>query len=265
LFALESVPTWQPVLDGHYPPQGPASLALYPAQALLYRRGLVKETEPVVVVNANPEDMFQLRGTAFTDPSAGDANRSNEGGRDTSKGGVELWRFATGKVRLDFTEEKSGTVLAAKNATREIDWQHERGLFLVRAPQTQGVTGFLKDAGRIEFDDLTINAGMPFGVVWAVAMDNQPLSRSGKILLEVMSEERNSGFTTEGAPQRKILDLGHTPIIVRQLSGEVRFKRADAGKLRVTALDVNGCPKGSASTADRIVLQPDTIYYLIER
>lgn len=105
--------------------------------------------------------------------------------------------------------------------------------------------------------------------VTVAAPDTTPpvtvVGQEQKILLQVMSEERNHGFATEGAPQQKILDLGRTPIMVRQLSGEVRFKRADAGRLRVTALDVNGCPKGAAGTADRIVFQPDTIYYLIEK
>jgi hypothetical protein len=52
---------------------------------------------------------------------------------------------------------------------------------------------------------------------------------------------------------------------VRELNGTVRFKRADDAQLKVTALDFNGYPAGSAATAQEIKLQPTTIYYLISR
>jgi hypothetical protein len=49
------------------------------------------------------------------------------------------------------------------------------------------------------------------------------------------------------------------------IAGTVRFTRADAASLRVTALDPNGVPVGPAGTADRIELQPGIINYVIER
>jgi hypothetical protein len=39
---------------------------------------------------------------------------------------------------------------------------------------------------------------------------------------------------------------------VRELNGNVRFKRADAAQLKVTALDFNGYPAGPAGTANEI-------------
>jgi hypothetical protein len=50
---------------------------------------------------------------------------------------------------------------------------------------------------------------------------------------------------------------------VLELNGTVRFKRADATQLKVTALDFNGYPAGSAATAQEIRLRPTTIYHLI--
>jgi len=43
----------------------------------------------------------------------------------------------------------------------------------------------------------------------------------------------------------------------------VRLKRADAARLKVTALDHNGYPTKQTGTADAIKLQPATMYYLI--
>jgi len=47
------------------------------------------------------------------------------------------------------------------------------------------------------------------------------------------------------------------------LNGTVRFKRADAAQLKVTALDFNGYAVAPAGTAIAIKLQPATVYYLI--
>ena len=43
----------------------------------------------------------------------------------------------------------------------------------------------------------------------------------------------------------------------------VKFKRPDASRLKVTALDYNGDPGKSMGTASEIRLAPTTIYYLI--
>ena len=276
-FALESTPAWQTTIDGHWPVLTPAEIGQFPGKALLYRQRMVSEAKPVASVRVNVEEMMNLKGNAFTDPASEDANRGNEG-RDTSKAGIDARCFAHGPVTTDFVETGESSFTAPdpavfhnadrqelQGASGQIDWQYGKGLFLVKAPQAQAVCGFLGKAGEIALGDVTVKAGMPFGAVWAVAMDGRPLASSRKILVQVMSEQRNAGFETKGEPKKQIVSLGGPPLIVRQMSGEIQFSRSDATELAVTALDINGCPKGSAGAADRLVLQPDTIYYLIEK
>jgi hypothetical protein len=80
-----------------------------------------------------------------------------------------------------------------------------------------------------------------------------------------MSEEKATDFKTEPvtAGVRKIVSIGHDPWLVRRFEGTVRFKRADAARLKVTALDENGEPVKPAGTADAIALAPTVLYYLI--
>ena len=276
LFALSSSPAWLPTTKHNWPVLTPGSIALFPGKALVFRKGLVAETEPQSVVTVNVEDMKDLGGNGFTDPSSNDANRANEG-RDRSRQSVELACFAFGKVATNFSETGPNDVrkpeLAAfhdpdkgelRSATGQIHWPYRRGIFTVRAPQTQGVSGYLRKGGRVELPDMTVESEMRIGVVWAVAMDNRPLARSRKILLQVMSESKNHDLKTEGDVKKKVVDEGQSPIQVREMQGTVRFLRPDADRLNVTALDINGCPEGRAGTADEIELQPATIYYLIE-
>ena len=80
-----------------------------------------------------------------------------------------------------------------------------------------------------------------------------------------MSEEKTSNFQTEPvtATEKRILNVGTDPWLVKDLSGTVKFKRPDAAQLKVTALDFNGYPTATAGTAREIKLAAGTIYYLV--
>jgi hypothetical protein len=84
-------------------------------------------------------------------------------------------------------------------------------------------------------------------------------------LLQAMSEEKSTDFQTEPAPggEKKIVSIGHDPWLAKELDGVVKFKRPDAARLKVTALDFNGDPGKAIGTASEIRLAPSTIYYLI--
>jgi hypothetical protein len=99
-----------------------------------------------------------------------------------------------------------------------------------------------------------------------VALDRQPLSTSGKMLLQVMSEEQTTGFSTEpaGTNLLRIASLGTDPWMVRKFRGTIRFKRPDAAQLKVTALDLNGYPAKRQGSANPVRLEPTTVYYLIQ-
>jgi hypothetical protein len=98
-----------------------------------------------------------------------------------------------------------------------------------------------------------------------VALDDQPLANSQRILLQVMSEEKETNRKTEPvtATVKRISNIGTDPWQVRELNGSVRFKRVDAAHMKVTALDFNGYPMGPDGDAREIKLQPRTLYYLV--
>jgi hypothetical protein len=82
-----------------------------------------------------------------------------------------------------------------------------------------------------------------------------------------MSEDMASGFRTEPAGNRlkRIAEIGRDAWRVKNLAGTVKFKRADAGSLKVTALDYHGYPGKTVGAATEIKLNPETVYYLIAR
>ena len=67
------------------------------------------------------------------------------------------------------------------------------------------------------------------------------MATSSRILLQVMSEEKNNGFqTVEQGDMKKMISIGQNPWLVKEIEGTVCFKRADAAALKVTALNGNG-------------------------
>jgi hypothetical protein len=61
---------------------------------------------------------------------------------------------------------------------------------------------------------------------------------------------------------RTLTDRWTVPLLVRELGGTIRLKRADPASLTVVPLDFNGYRLSGAVT--EIVLRSDTPYYLIE-
>jgi hypothetical protein len=128
------------------------------------------------------------------------------------------------------------------------------------------VSGALREAGAVELKDLIVQSAMPLGHIVAVSLDGRPLAESRRILLQVMSEEKSAGFRTEPAEGgvQKIAGIGRDPWMVASIGGTVKLKRADAARLKVTALDANGDPVRAVGAAEGLELAPTTLYYLIQ-
>ena len=138
-------------------------------------------------------------------------------------------------------------------------------MLTIDAARAQGVSGLLQASGSVETKDLSISSGMELGHIVVVPLDGRPLRSSKRMLLQVMSEEKATGFQTEPAGEgvKRIVNIGTDPWLVKELQGTVSFKRPDADQLKVTALDFNGYPVTASGTAKTINLQPATVYYLI--
>ena len=111
---------------------------------------------------------------------------------------------------------------------------------------------------------------MPLDVAHAivVSLDGQPIAKSKKMLLQVMTEEKGTGFRSEPIEGRRnrIVSIGESPWLVKKIEGQVKFHRTDAGKLKVTALDQYGEPAASKAvdlSPGGFTLQPETLYYSI--
>ena len=258
----------------------PSQFGQFPAAALIYRRGLVKTGDVLAKIDLNTNDLLNLKGTPLPQDASFDELRLKDVPQGTEvKPGqrIDPLIHYAGRVEVNFTGTPGRTTLSdlrplvdraarkVRSSTRELSLDYGKGLLTVNAPTAQGASGNLKAAGAIELADLSIRSELDNGHLIVVALDGAPLAKARRMLVQVMSEERATGFATEDAGQgvKKITNIGKDPWQVRKLQGSVRFKSA-AG-LQIQPLDHNGYPKGAPIPKGELDLAPDTLYYLVTR
>ena len=258
----------------------PTQFGQFPAAAMIYRRHLVQTGKPLAHLALRVEDLLNLEGTALPQDAAFDELRlkdlPTEVESEASGQHNPLIHFA-GCALVTFGDVAEPLQVSGvdelidvprqtvRSSSGELTLDYGIGLLTINAPSVQGASGNLKAAGKVLLRDVAISSPLDLVHVVLVALDGQPLRDSQRILLQVMSEEKNTDFLA--VPQgdlRWIQNLGTNPWRVRCLEGEVCLQRPDADQWKVTALDLNGVPSRPLGSADRITLLPTVIYYLLE-
>lgn len=262
--------------------QTPNILGQFPALSLIYRKGLVKKGDIIAKVGLKLADLFALSGAPFRSPINLDELRA----KDIPKNGkykmekldiLDPQMFFVGQVVANISEKGGISEIAdlsayidrstktIRSCTGELLWDYGNGLVLINTPYAQGVTGFLSKEKAFELTDIRIVTDMDYGTVIIVSLDDQPIRNSCKILVQVMTEENNNGWSAPGEGLREIQSLGEPPIVLRKISGSISLNRSDATLCKVTALDFMGYPIENIGNAYNFQLQENVLYYIIEK
>ena len=263
----------------------PSQMGQFPAAALIYRCGLVKTGSVMADVKLAVDDLLKLKGTPLPQDAAFDELRLKDvpTGTTVSPGqridplihfvgrtdvtfippGSKLSSSTNLQPLSAFVDHKAKTVTSS---TKELKLDWGRGVLTINATAVQGASGNLSAAGEVKLSDVTLTIPRDVAHALVVSLDGQPLSASKRMLLQVMTEEKATGFRTEPAGDRRhrIVSIGQNPWLVRKIEGNVQFQRADANTLKVTCLNPYGEATSLTSSGGVIKLHPDTIYYLIE-
>jgi hypothetical protein len=247
----------------------------------MFRRGLVQVGPTVVESHLPVEDLLALKGAPVSAPQNLDELRAADipAGQSTPVDkvkGIDPLSFLVGRVEMRFDKGQDRVADLSKyidrtnktvsSATGELTWNYGTGGATLRAPQAQAVTGFLSKLGAIDLGAITAQSPLEYGAITLVALDDKPLESSGRMLLQVVSEENNYGWENSAATGlREIKSLGAMPLVVKNIEGTVSFKRADAANLKITPLDFNGYPIEPAKALGRtqLTLRSNVLYYLI--
>lgn len=264
-----------------FPVSVPTVLGQFPAAALLYRRGDLREADVVVREILELDGLYRFKGSAVREPQNLDALRAADvppGGALRGKGVTRFdpLAFGVGRVTRAFGRDRSKALLRdltkyidrdrklMRSVTGELTWNYGTGLVTIETPKSQGAAGFLGRAGRIELRDVVIESRNEFGVVLIISLDGKALASSGKVLVQAMTEEEPYGWQVRDG---RITDLGSYPMNVRNIDAAVTLKRQDQRRT-IHFLDTHGYIRGSleptrTDTGLKIQLPADAIYTMI--
>jgi len=268
----------------------PAQQGMWPAAALMYRKGYVAEGETVAHEHRSMAEIWQRQPARFTESATFDPNRDRKDTRDRNgaQSAAHQLAYLVGPVRATYDSDPDRTrvsdiarhidaragVVRSNTGQLALNWR--KGLFTLDAPKTKGVAGFLKDAGgAFEFDGLTITSENEYAAIQLIALDDEPLEASGRILVQVGTVNRLTGWATRAErfehdgrtiEGRRILATGKPPWRITNTRASLTLANTKINK--ATLLDPLGYPD-RAVELDRangqvtIDLPENTLYLIL--
>ncbi len=266
-------------------------LGQFPAAALIFRQGYVREAEVVVHEALSLEEQYAFKGTAIREAQDMDELWRKTVGADQVPRGqnpstIDPLVFYVGRVTRSLDGDPSRALVrdlrpyldrggkVIRSTTGELVWDYGQGVVTVDTPRAQGACGFLGRVGRIELGDVVIESAAEYISVLVVSLDGKPLAAAARILIQAGTEDHPFGFSTEPVQDpelgvlARITALGGYPLNVREIQAAVTLKGAASRKAVV--LDGNGYPtdRRPRTRADeggfRIRLPGDALYTLVQ-
>ncbi|HYE03926.1 MAG TPA: hypothetical protein VEL07_00285 [Planctomycetota bacterium] len=273
----------------------PEVLGQFPALALMYRRGDVREAEAVVRERLTLEGQFAFAGSAARAAHNLDAFRTQDvpvGGllAGVSVPSIDPLAFYVGRVERGFADDvvpqarelspfidRDERVI--RSITGELTWNYGAGWVTVDTPRAQGACGDLAAAGPIGLGDCAISCDDDYATVIVVSLDDAPLATSRRVLVQMGTRDTFFGYRTEptefekdGVVHRaeRIVELGGYPINVRRLHARLSLGGdARTRFTRAVVLDANGyatkrqVPLGGGERLE-LALPEDALYLVLE-
>jgi hypothetical protein len=231
---------WFAMGGGFQPPFGkwetstPVQLGMFPAAALIFRNGYIKEGTTVLLEERSLQDVWDRRSSLLIEKPGFDPNRdAGDLPEDNSiQSASDPLAFLVGPVRVryggdpassraenlePYIDHPNGIV---RSITGEIELHHRDGILTVDTPQAQGAAGFLSKASPIRLKDIEIQVRNPYISIQVVSLDGKNLSESENLLLQAGTTARPYGFEEEPATKdrdgqavdgNRITQLGTSP------------------------------------------------------
>jgi hypothetical protein len=269
----------------------PEMLGQFPAAALLFRRGDVMTGQSAVVEHRSLNQIWERVPPIIAEDPGYDPNRDlgDSARRSDLARGVDPLAFLVGPVEVFYGSNPTRTQVAdlsrfidrksqvVRSNTGQLSWDYGRGLCTLNAPAAQGATGFMSRVGPVALGDVTIRSENDYATILAVSLDDRPLARSTRILIQAGTRARPTGwmdheatFTADDGKQtirgRQIDSTGTMPWLVAVIRATVQVRNPLL--MKAIPLDVNGNARGTTRvrrTGDAIELElpPDALYVVL--
>ena len=256
----------------------------------MYRMGYIRKGAPAVHEERSLEDIFRRRSPIIAEGASFDPNRhaGNMAPDSSVKEGVNPLAFLVGPVEVVYGGTAKNNKVAdlkkymdeskkeVRSITGEITLNYGKGYCLLDAPKAQGVAAFFINQNTFKTRDTEIVCGNEYAAVLIVSMDDRPIGKSGKVLVQVGTQCRPTGWqekpvtiqVKEGAfPGFEVVDYGQAPWQV--VGAKVTLTIANPNLTQATVLDANGNAAGQATLVKdgkgvRLAFPDSTMYVVVE-
>ncbi|MDQ8181405.1 hypothetical protein [Pelagicoccus sp. SDUM812005] len=244
--------------------QTPDMAGQWPAAALAFRKGYIRRGKPVVQEQRSLGALWQRKSPIIAESASFDPNRDSgdQAPDSTMEGGVDPLAFLVGPVTMEFGGNESENVVMedldsyiertengerVTSETGQIILDTERNLFTVDASHVQSMISY--QATVQELSSVAFESTGPSVAASVVSLDGYPIVASGRLLVQVGTRARPTGWEDEEAiievsgeqvQVRKITSYGEAPWRLETAGLKVRIR--NPGVHTVRALDANGMP-----------------------
>lgn len=266
----------------------PDTLGQFPAAALAFRRGYVKRGETAVEEHRALESIFAGRTPIIAESASFDPNRDTGDIAPASsvKTGVDPYAFFAGPVsvvydKLEFRSQvatnfatlvkHSDKGVTVRSTTGEIELNTTLGYCTVNTPKCQGVAAHFKNRQSFDFAAVSVRCDNAFGAVLCVSLDDLPLARSQRVLVQAGMPCRPTGWrcdpttvTPAGgkpAPGWRVADFGRAPWAVE--SPKIKITLRNRNLANVHVLDANGMQTAVKPLINGTFEFPENALYVI--
>jgi hypothetical protein len=263
----------------------PGQFSMYPANALQFRKGYIKEGDVIISEHRSLDAIFRRDVPVIAESSGFDPNRDFRAAEETDSGSsLPPLAFLTGPVMAVYDSDPSKTYISedisrlinlkegtVTSNTGELLWKYRDGICKVDSPRAQGVAGFLREMGEISLSDITVISDNEYAVLNVVSMDNSPVRDSEKVLVQIGTVYQPTGWKEHEDPEtgRLVIEnTGKMPWRGDAVNMTIRFKnnpRVNSAFL----LDNNGYLKEeipvSRHDGELILTVPENALYIMLR
>jgi hypothetical protein len=159
--------------------------------------------------------------------------------------------------------------------TGQLHWNYKSGMCMLDAPKAKGVAGFLSNQPVVKLSGLTITSKNEYAVIQVVSMDDKPIAESEKILVQVGTVYRPTGWK-ETPSKVEIDNVEHDGFLIEN-TGKMPWQGQDAlvslnfESLKVRsahALDFNGylkkeIPLSRSAKGWSLTIPKDALYVIL--
>jgi hypothetical protein len=240
----------------------PAVFGLFPAAALMFRRGDVAESGFPAVVLWQDSDLFGSSQVSAWNSSPAYRSLVERTTVATSLAPVYSPKPVIGPG--DYVPTTGATFTASDTGQLRRDWK--LGVGTVDAPRSQAAYGFLGAAGQIALSDVRLSIGTPFAVVAVSSLDGQPIERSRHLLVTAVGRVENTGMVFN-LTRTQLKNGGSGPVVCEPVIGRATIRTRERS-FQVYAIAPDGArrPLRKIEAGDEGLVLPleasaGTIYY----